>query len=279
MKSTLNLEAHKIERLEIELLFEALYRQYGYDFRNYSYESARRRVLHRTQLDNLNSISELQHRVLHDETAADTLVQDLSINVTEMFRDPLFYSALRKQVLPLLAEHEHIKVWHAGCASGEEAYSMAIMLTEMGLYGQSQLYATDFNNTALDKAKSGVFPIKMMRDYTRNYQEAGGRQQFSDYYHARYDGAVMDSALKKNLVFAHHNLTTDTSFGEMQIIVCRNVLIYFNRELQERVLQLFADSLCKGGFLCLGSHETLQLSSLAKRFETVSANRRIYRMM
>jgi len=267
------------ERLEISLLFEALYQQYGYDFRNYAYDSARRRVLHRVDLYNLNSISELQHRILYDEVVADTLMQDLSINVTEMFRDPLFYKVLREQMLPWLAKQEHIKIWHAGCASGEEAYSMAIMLTEAGLYEKSRLYATDFNNAVLDKAQSGVFPIKMMRSYIRNYQAAGGQQQFSDYYHARYESAVMNSELKKQLVFAHHNLTEDASFGEMQVVVCRNVLIYFNRKLQERVFQLFADSLCVGGFLCLGSHETIQLSCLASQFETVSTDQRVYRKL
>ncbi len=265
-----------IERLEFELLFEALHRRYGYDFRNYAYDSARRRVMHRVQLDNLNSISELQHRVLHDEAAADTLVRDLSINVTEMFRDPDFYMALHERVLPRLAQREHIKIWHAGCASGEEVYSMAILLSEEGLYGRSQLYATDFNNTVLDQAKSGIFPLDRMRGHVRNYQAAGGKRQFADYYHAQYDGVVMDSTLKKNLVFAHHNLTTDASFGEMQMVVCRNVLIYFNRELQERVFQLFTDSLGMGGILCLGSHETLQLSRVASQFEPISADQRIY---
>ena len=266
-----------IERLEIELLFEGLYRCYGYDFRKYSYSSARRRVLHRINLDHLQSISELQHRVLHDDIAADTLVKDLSINVTEMFRDPAFYWALRQHVLPLLSEYKHLKIWHAGCASGEEVYSMAILLSEEKLYARSQLYATDFNNAILDRAKSGVFPLAHMRDYVRNYQMAGGDYEFSDYYHAQYDNAVVDSALKKNLLFAHHNLTTDTSFGEMQMVVCRNVLIYFDKELQEKVLQLFYDTLCEGGILCLGSHETLQLSSLANKFDVISPEQRIYR--
>lgn len=275
----MNHKINNIERLEIELLIEALYRCYGYDFRNYSYNSVRRRVLHRVKVNSLNSIAELQHSLLYDETVADVLIGDLSINVTEMFRDPLFYSALHEQVLPLLVDYEHLKIWHAGCASGEEVYSMAILLSEAGMYGNSQFYATDFNDNILDKAKNGVFPLDQMRNYVRNYQAAGGKQQFSNYYHARYDGAVINGTLKKNILFAHHNLTTDASFGEMQMVVCRNVLIYFNRELQESVLNLFAESLCTGGILCLGSHETIQLSSVATKFETISDKQRIYKKM
>lgn len=265
-----------VERLEIDLLFEALHRRYGYDFRNYSAESAGRRVRRRVNQEGLGSISELQHRVLHDEEAADALLRALSINVTEMFRDPPFYQALRKHVLPLMADHEHLKVWHAGCATGEEVYSMAILLAEEKLYQRSRLYATDFNNVALDAAKSGIFALDRMRNYSGNYQAAGGTESFADYYHAKYDRAVMKSGLKERLVFAHHNLATDASFGEMQMVVCRNVLIYFDRELQERVFKLFTESLCMGGILCLGSHETIQLSGMAGRFDSVVPEQRIY---
>ncbi len=267
----------QVEQLELDLLFEAVHRRYGYDFSQYSRESTTRRVLHRVGQEGYSSISELQHHVLHDENIAEALLQDLSINVTEMFRDPGFYRALREHVVPLLAEHDHLKIWHAGCATGEEAYSMAILLAEENLYGKTRLYATDFNNTVLDKAKNGIFPLDHMRKNSANYHAAGCKESIADYYHANYDGAAMKKSLKRNMVFAHHNLVTDASFGEMQMVVCRNVLIYFNRELQERVFQLFFDSLSPGGILCLGSHETLMLSSAAKKFETVLADQRIYR--
>lgn len=273
----MNLKEDTIEHIELELLLEALNQRYGYDFRNYNYNSIHRRIQHHLKLNKLGSFSELQHHILRDEKAADTLIKELSINFSEMFRDPLFYSSLREKVLPIIKSYQHIKVWHAGCSSGEEVYSMAILLCESGLYQRCQLYATDFNNAVLDQAKQGIFPIKMMQKNTRNYQDAGGEQHFSDYYHAHYDDVIMDANLSKNILFANHNLTTDASFGEMQIIICRNVLIYFNRALQERVFSLFANSLSSGGYLCLGSHETLQLSSLANQFETISNDHRIYR--
>ncbi|MBF0445597.1 MAG: protein-glutamate O-methyltransferase CheR, partial [Magnetococcales bacterium] len=231
-----------LEMLEVDMLFAALHQRYGYDFRHYSRDSACRRVLRRVKCEGLASVSELQNRVLHDESVADDLIRDLSINVTEMFRDPLFYSALRDSVLPVLAHHDHIKIWHAGCATGEEVYSMAILLTEESLYEKCRLYATDFNKTALDKSQNGIFPLAQMRKYSRNYQAAGGKDPFSDYYYSNYDGAVMKKTLKKNMVFAHHNLATDGAFGEMHLVVCRNVLIYFDRKLQEKVFQLFVDS-------------------------------------
>ncbi len=266
-----------IEQLEIDLLFEALYRRYGYDFRNYSAPSAQRRVRHLMVQEGLETVAELQHRVLHEPPMAEFLLRELSINVTEMFRDPPFYQALRRIVLPWLHHWGHLKVWHAGCATGEEAYSMAILLTEAGLYDRSLIYATDFNNIALDKAKSGIFPLERMALYGQNYRRAGGKAVFSSYYHANYERAMMNKKLKKSLVFANHNLVTDASFGEMQLVVCRNVLIYFDRELQERVLQLFTDSLCDEGILCLGSHETLHLSTLGDRYQTLDPEQRIYR--
>ncbi len=265
------------ESLEIEQLFCTLFETYGYDFRHYAYESTRRRVLQRVQHEELSSISQLQQLILKDENIADALLRDLSINVTEMFRDPLFCCELRQRILPRLTQHEHIKIWHAGCATGEEVYSMAIMLSEIGLYSKSQLFATDFNNTVLDKAKHGAFPLQNMRSYVQNYQQSGGNQPFSDYYHANYSAAIMAESLKKNMIFAHHNLTIDQSFGDMNMIVCRNVIIYFNRMLQERVLQLFFDSLVDGGFLCLGSHESLILSPLKNKFKIVSSEYKIYR--
>ena len=265
------------ETQQIKHLLEGIQQQYGYDFKNYAPDSVRRRLRHRLALYGLNSISELETRVMQDHSAADTLLQDLSINVTEMFRDPPLYPVLKAQVLPILAEHAHIKIWHAGCATGEEVYSMAILLSEAGLYPRTRLYATDFNNVVLKQAQSGRFKIDQMRHYVRNYHAAGGRRAFVDYYHTQYNTVVMNADLRQQMVFAHHNLTTDQVFGEMQMVVCRNVLIYFNRQLQETVIQLFYDSLEAGGILCLGSAETLQLSRLAAHFEVLDYDLRLYR--
>lgn len=265
-----------IQALEIKLLFEAIYQQYGFDFRNYSKKSATRRVLKRLQQEKIESVSILQHRVLRDQVLADSLFRDLSINVTEMFRNPKFYKAIRKKILKKLDNHQHLKIWHAGCATGEEVYSMAILLKEEGRYKTSQLYATDFNPIALEAAKQGIYPINRMQLYTSNYIASGCKKEFSDYYHAKYERALIDEKLKENLIFAQHNLATDASFGEMQIIICRNVLIYFDRELQDRVFHLFNDSLSIGGYLCLGSHETLRLSSVYEQFEVIDEKHRIY---
>ncbi|AGX87356.1 CheR family methyltransferase [Candidatus Symbiobacter mobilis] len=270
-------EEGEVERLEIELLFEAILRRYGRDFRNYAYDSARRRVLHRLQIERLPSLGAMQHSALHDRRLADRLMSDMSINVTEMFRDPVFFHTLREDVLPVLREEDHIKIWHAGCASGEEVYSMAILLMEAGLYERAKLYATDFNPAILEQARNGIFPLESMRRNVQNYQAAGGERDFSDYYHARYGGAAMEAHLKRNLVFSHHDLARDEPFGEMQAIICRNVLIYFNQSLKNRALQLFLDSLAPSGFLCLGSHEGLYFSALAQHFTIVSAEHRIYR--
>jgi len=267
----------EIEQLEIDLLFEAVYRRYGYDFRHYASGSAIRRVKRRMKHEGHDSVSILLHQILHDESVAESLLQDLSINVTEMFRDPDFYQALRNEVLSELSKLEHLKCWHAGCATGEEVYSMAILMSEEKLYNRCQLYATDFNQIALDMAKKGIFSVSRMKQYSKNYILAGCKTTLSDYYHAKYNHAIIEDKLRHQLVFAHHNLVTDASFGEMQMIVCRNVLIYFDRDLQEHVFQLFTDSLSLGGYLCLGSHETLKLSGIYDRYETVNEKQRIYR--
>ena len=194
-----------------------------------------------------------------------------------MYRDPLFYKALREEVAPVLRDLPAIKVWHAGCASGEEVYSMAILLKEEKLYNKSIIYATDFNEKVLQTSKEGVYPIDRIKEYTRNYIQSGGRSSLADYYRAKYDFVIMNRNLRKNIVFADHNLVTDSAFGEMDVILCRNVLIYFNHELQNRVLKLFFDSLSHGGFLCLGSKETVRYSDLSDDFKTVSKDQRIYR--
>ncbi len=265
------------ENIEVELLLEAIYQKYGYDFRLYSRASLKRRIQHRLSLSGLNSISEMQHRLLNDLNFFETLLLDLSINVTQMFRDPFFYREIRKEVIPVLKTYPFIKIWHAGCATGEEVYSMAILLNEEGLYDKTQLYATDFNEVILDRAKQGIIPLDQIKDYTYNYQKAGGTESFAEYYTAGYDSAVIKQSLKKNIVFSDHNLAIDGVFGEMNLIVCRNVLIYFQRELQSRVIGLFRESLCHLGFLGLGSKETLMFSEYAKNFETVVERAKIYR--
>ena len=265
------------EKIEFDLILEAIYQKYGYDFRNYAKASLRRRLRYRLSQSNLETISEMQHKLLNDKEFFDTLLLDLTINVTEMFRDPSFFKALREIVIYELKKQPFIKVWHAGCSSGEEIYSTAILLKENGMYESSLIYATDTNEMVLDKAKSGIFPIEKMKDFTVNYRKAGGLASFADYYTARYDNAIMDNSLKKNIVFSNHNLVTDSAFGEMDLIMCRNVLIYFNKDLQDRVFRLFMDSLRPGGFLCLGSKETVRFSSLSGNFENVIEKERVYR--
>lgn len=265
------------ENIEIQLLLQAIYLKYGYDFRDYAKASIKRRILQRLSKSDLKSISEMQHRILYDEQFFSSTLLDLSINVTEMFREPSFFRTVREKIIPILKKKPFIKVWHAGCATGEEVYSMAILLKEEGLYEKTQIYATDFNQDVIKKAKDGIYSIKGMKEYTRNYKKAGGLSSFADYYTARYDYAIMENSLKENIVFADHNLATDEVFGEMDLIFCRNVLIYFTRELQDRVIRLFRDSLCEGGFLCLGSKESIRFSEHSSDFEDVALGEKIYR--
>lgn len=265
------------ENIEIQLLLEAIHLKYGYDFRDYARASVKRRIIHRKNLANIATIAEMQHRLLHDIEFFERLLLDLSINVTEMFRDPTFYVALRQEVVPVLKTYPFIKIWHAGCSTGEEAYSMAILLKEEGLYDRTQIYATDFNDMVLQKAREGIYSIEHIKDYTLNYQRAGGKTTFVEYYTAHHNSILLDRSLKKNMVFANHNLETDGVFGEMHLILCRNVLIYFNRTLQNRVIHLFHESLCRSGILCLGSKETLRFSDDAHAFEEIVADEKIYK--
>ena len=265
------------ENIELRLLLEAIYLKYGYDFRDYARASVKRRMLHRLGLSGMNNLSEMQHALLYDREFFETLLCDLSINVTEMFRDPSFYKALREHVIPILKTYPFIKIWHAGCATGEEAYSMAILLQEEGLYERTQLYATDFNDVVLQKAKEGIYPVEHVKEYTLNYQQSGGRNAFVNYYTARHDRIIMNRSLKTNIVFANHNLVTDGVFGEMNLILCRNVLIYFTKDLQNRVLKLFYDSLCHHGLLCLDSKESFRFSAYADYSEDVVKDEKIYR--
>jgi chemotaxis protein methyltransferase CheR len=263
--------------IEIRLLIEAIYLKYSYDFRDYAGASVKRRVEHAlTQLE-CKTVSALQERVLHDPTAFMQLLQFLTIPVSEMFRDPEHILALRREVVPLLRTYPSIKVWIAGCSTGEEVYSMAILLREEGLLERTIIYATDINPASLEKAKKGVYSLEAMRLYGENYRKAGGKRDFESYYTGAYGHAIVDSSLRENVTFADHSLATDSVFSETQLISCRNVLIYFNKKLQDRAFGLFHESLCHRGFLVLGSKETLDFSGYSDHFETLVRQERIYR--
>lgn len=270
-------EKRDLEEIEIHLLTEGMYRHYGFDFRDYSMPSLRRRIWKRIYAEGLSTISGLVEKVLHDPACMERLLLDLSINTTAMFRDPTFYLAFRRKVVPALRTYPFVRIWHAGCSTGEEVYSMAILLQEEGLYDRCRIYATDINETVLQKAKAGIFPIATMQENTSNYMAAGGQGTFSEYYTARYDHAIFRPALRENVVFAQHNLVTDASFNHFNVIFCRNVLIYFNNALQERVQRLFLNSLEMFGILGLGKKETVRYTSVADSFEELDAEDRLYR--
>lgn len=266
-----------IESIEIDLLLEAVYRRYGYDFRSYARASIERRILQFLSGSGCSSVSEMIPKVLHDRDFFSRLVGRFSIPVTEMFRDPFVYRAVREKVVPMLKTWPHFKVWHAGCATGEEAYSLAILLVEEGIYDRATIYATDLNDEALDLARNGIYEIDRIREATRNYQQSGGKTSFSEYYHARYDAAAIKESLKKRMVFSNHNLVSDSVFGEMHLVFCRNVLIYFNNKLQNRAFGLFTESLVHGGFLCIGTKEDLRFSEVQNRYDIVDDRARIYK--
>lgn len=269
--------AREVERLEVELLLEAIYRHYGFDFRAYAYSSIARRIWKRVQAEGLTTISALQERVLHDRQAMERLLLDLSVTISAMFRDPSFFQAFRHRVVPLLRANPFNRIWHAGCATGEEVYSMAILLEEEGLYGSCRLYGTDINEVALQQARAGIFPLARMKEYTANYQQAGGKRSFSEYYTAGYDGALFSPTLLRHVIFAQHNLVVDRSFHEFDLILCRNVMIYFGRELQAQVHELFHGSLISRGVLALGQKESLHMSSVEEEYEVLDAREKIYR--
>jgi len=266
-----------LEEIEIQLLTEGIYRHYGFDFRDYSMPSLRRRIWKRIYAEGLSTISGLVEKVLHDPACMERLLLDLSINTTAMFRDPTFYLAFRQKVVPLLRTYPFVRIWHAGCSTGEEVYSMSILLHEEGLYDRCRIYATDINEAVLQKAKAGIFPIASMQENTSNYIAGGGTGTFSEYYTARYDHAIFRPSLRENVVFAQHNLVTDASFNHFNVIFCRNVLIYFNNALQERVQRLFLNSLEMFGILGLGKKETIRYTSVADYFDEVDAEERLYR--
>ena len=270
-------ESLDLEKIELDCLLEAVYQRYGFDFREYAPASLRRRVNRRVKLEGLPSISALQDQLLRDPEVMQRLLLDLSINVTAMFRDPTFHLALREQVVPLLRTYPFTRIWVAGCSTGEEVYSLAILLEEEALYDRTRIYATDLNEDVLERARLGVFPLARMQDYTRNYIGAGGKRAFSDYYTSGYDGAAFDRSLMRNVVFAQHNLAMDRSFNEFHVILCRNVMIYFERSLQKRVFELFDGSLARLGILALGHKESLRTSAHADRYEELDAIERLYR--
>ncbi|MBV8559641.1 MAG: protein-glutamate O-methyltransferase CheR [Acidimicrobiia bacterium] len=271
------LRRRELEAVEIDLLAEGIYEAYGFDFRRYSRPSFRRRVWRRVEAEGLNSISGLLERVLHDPLAMKRLVADLSVNVSAMFRDPGFFRVFRDKVVPQLRTYPFLRVWNAGCATGEETLSVAILLKETGLYDRTRLYATDMNDETLDQARSRAYPIGKMREYTANYIRAGGIRSFSEYYVADGDRVVFHSSLADNIVFAQHNLVTDRSFNEFHVIMCRNVMIYFDRDLQEHVHNLFYESLTPFGVLGLGSRESVEFSGNADAYEALDDSERLYR--
>jgi chemotaxis protein methyltransferase CheR len=266
-----------VDEIELALLLEGVYRRYGFDFREYAPASLRRRVWRRVHAEGLTTISALQDKLLHDPACMERLLLDLSINVTAMYRDPTFYVTFREKVVPLLRTYPFTRIWVAGCSTGEEVYSLAILLAEEGAYERTRIYATDINESVLDRARAGVFPLDKMREYTENYIKAGGRRAFSEYYLAKYDGAQFQRSLVENVVFAQHNLVSDRSFNEFNVVVCRNVMIYFDRALQDRVHRLFYESLTMFGVLALGAKESIKFSPFEDRFEDLDANERMYK--
>jgi len=266
----------EIYQIEVKLFLEAIYQRFGHDFREYSKAAVSRRVRSLMRKAKCTHPSELIPPLLHNEAFAQTAILEFSIPVTEMFRDPLFYESLLKNVFPYLSTYPFLKIWHAGCSTGEEVYSLAILLQEAGLYQRSTIFATDFNEVSLEKAREGIYPLREIHKYIPNYIRSGGKCALSDYYHAQYELGIMDRSLKRNITFASHNLVTDSTFGEMNLVFCRNVMIYFGQALRQRVLLLLSNSIERGGFLCLGNKESLSFTQAAEYFRAVDDAQRIY---
>jgi chemotaxis protein methyltransferase CheR len=261
----------------MELLLEAVFRRYGYDFREYAPASMARRIGNAVQEEGLTTISGLQEKLLHDPECLERFLLALTINVTSMFRDPEFFRAMRAIVVPQLRTYPFIRIWHAGCSTGEEVYSMAILLHEEELYDRCRIYATDINEAVLRRAGEGIFPLASMKEYARNHLKAGGTLPLSEYYTAAYDHAIFRASLRENIVFSQHNLATDRSINEFHLIVCRNVLIYFTKPLHDRVHRLFYESLVHLGYLGLGSKEAIQFTPHDEAYEVVDRRSKIYR--
>ncbi len=265
------------EEIEVELLLEGVWRRYGFDFRQYARPSLKRRLWRRAGQEGLATLTGLLERLLHEPACMERLLLDLSINVTAMFRDPTFFKAFRSQVVPLLRTYPFVRIWNAGCSTGEETYSLAILLAEEGLYERSRIYATDINAAVLEQARSGLFPLDKMQEYTENYLAAGGQRAFSEYYVSAYEGARFQRSLVENVVFAQHNLAVDHSFNEFHVIVCRNVMIYFDAALQDRVHDVFHDSLVRLGVLALGPKESVAYTRHGGDYEVIDQDERIFR--
>src|SRR3954467_2436533 len=271
------IEPNELQKIEINLLLEGLYQMYGYDFRGYVWTSLSRRIMHRMGVEKLPTITALLEKVLHEQGFLERLLNDLSIQMTEMYRDPSFFAAFRSEVVPLLRDLPEIRIWHAGCATGEEVYSMAILMMEEGLSEKTKIYATDMSEIALKAAQKGAFPLKKMQQYTKNYLKAGGKMAFSEYYTTDHQYAYFNPILADNLFFAQHNLVTDGSFNEFHVILCRNVMIYFDNELQQQVHHLIHSSLAEGGFVGFGSKESLLFVPKSLKYEEFNPQEKIYR--
>lgn len=268
---------HQTEALEVELLLAGVAERYGYDLRGYSRASLMRRVRLAVGREGLSSVSALQAKVLHEPPAMVRFMERVAVHTTAMFRDADVYHALRRDVIPLLRTYPFIRIWHAGCSSGEEVYSLAILLHEEGLYDRCRLYATDFSDAVIERARRGIFPLPAIREYTAAYQKAGGLRDFSDYYQADASHAIMRQSLRRNLIFSEHNLVCDGVFNEFHLILCRNVMIYFDRELRERVHGVLYESLKKFGILNVGKKESLHATPFEDRFQEVGSDLKIYR--
>ena len=271
------LAVKSLDDVEIELLLEGVYRAYGFDFREYSRASLKRRILELMRSEKLGTVSAFQDRVLHDGACLDRLLLGLSVHATAMFRDPSFYYTFRRQVVPLLRTYPTVQIWIAGCSTGEEVYSLAILLQEERLSDRCRIYATDISRAVLRTARDGIFPMAAMREYTNNYHQAGGTHEFSDYYTAQYDNVIFSSSLKSNVVFSEHNLATDGSFNEFQVVLCRNVMIYFNKDLQARVHNLLYDSLSMFGVFGLGNKESLKFTPRADFYQHLNERDKLFR--
>lgn len=265
-----------IDQEELRSLLITIRDVYGYDFTQYAEASLKRRLLYFMNSRQIKTVKELSQLLLRDETVFEEFVRNISVTVTEMFRDPAFYSCLRSRVIKRLATYPFIKIWVAGCATGEEVYSIAILLKEEGLLNRSLIYATDINQHSLHMAKTGIYPMDLLKAYTTNYQKSGGEKDFSEYYVAQYNAVLFDKSLKDNVVFAPHNLASDQSFNEFHLILCRNVLIYFNQELQNKVMNLFYNSLCMFGILGLGNKESLLFTDKQRRFEAIDQKQKVF---
>lgn len=277
VQGTYNESNTDLLNIEIQLLLEAIYLRYGYDFRNYSKAHIKRRILHRLGISMLSSVTQLQDRILRERAFFIEFLDDLSINVTEMFRDPEFYKSLREKIIPKLRTYAYFKIWHAGCSTGEEVFSLSIILKEEGLLDRCQVYATDFNRNVLEIAREGVYQKSDIEQYEKNYELSGGSKKLSDYYKSRYGSVIFDKELSNKIVFADHNLVTDNVFADVNLILCRNVLIYFEKELQDKVIGLFYDSLVPSGILCLGTKESIKFSRHGNLFEIVDEKQKIYK--